>query len=215
MSLSEGGPLGIPISRAILLPPGTFGEVLRLALEAIDQVHGDGTLTEIYIDIDPMLDEESMYHWIKPVGIPWNIALRPGTHHPRLNLVHEVGHFLDHQAIGMPGTFASANHAAFERWRETVQTTDAVARLRAVAAQSRNRRAIDYADYLLGVEEMWARSYAQFVTIRSGQSELMVELREKQRRSSRSSLPVQWDETDFLPVEESVAILFRDIGWMR
>ena len=72
---------------------------------------------------------------------------------------------------------------------------------------------MEYADYLLQSEELWARSYAQFVTIRSGQTDLIAELRDRQLRAERSLIPVQWNDRDFLGVEDPIEALFRDLGW--
>jgi hypothetical protein len=212
--MSDRRPLGIPVSRAILLPPGPLGDTLRPALEAIDRVHGDGILVQLAVTVEPTLADESRYRWVEPHGAPWDIAMRPVARHPRLNLIHEIGHFLDQQAIGSPGVLASPIDADFADWRNAVQNTNAVARLRAIARDSRYRRAVEYADYLLEWEEMWARSYAQFVTVRSGQAEPLAELRQRQRRAKVSAIPVQWEDDDFVLVEETISSLFRQLGWV-
>ena len=68
--MSERRPLGTPISRAILLPPGVLGEVLQPVLAAVDRVHGDGRLPQITVVPVPLLEDESSYRRVEPLGIP-------------------------------------------------------------------------------------------------------------------------------------------------
>ena len=204
-------PRGIPVSRAILLPPGPLGDELRPVLAAIDRVHGDGVLPRIAVAVEPSLLDESAYEWAEPAGIVLGIALRPDAEQPRLNLLHEVGHFLDHQTMGQTGAFASIADPALAEWRETVATSDAIRTLRDIAHRTTRPIVKDHAEYHLRLAEQWARCYAQFITLASRDPQLRDDL--MRRRSSRR-IPVQWDDDDFLPIAGSMVTLFRRLGWM-
>jgi hypothetical protein len=212
--LSDPSPVGIPISRAILLPPGTFGEGLRPILAAIDLVHGDGNLPQITVVTEPSLADAASYRRVEPWGIPWDIAVRPDAPHPGLNLVHEIGHFLDHQSIGQPGVFASPDDQRVERWRHAIGITQAVMTLQLVEQRTRSPRVLEFVRYQLRPVELWARSYAQFIAMESEQYTLLDELHQRQRAVTASGVPVQWSDDDFLPVATSIADLFRTLEWM-
>jgi hypothetical protein len=211
---SFGQPAGIPISRAILLPPGPLGDVLRPALDAIDRVHGEGVLPQLAVAVEPRLADESSYVWAAPQGIALGIALRPDAPHPRLNLLHEVGHFLDHQAIDRVGIFASVADARFADWRRAVVGSEATRRLMTIARRADRPKVGDYATYLLRTEELWARSYAQCVTVASEDIGLRGDLDERRRHVSEpGSIPVQWGDDDFRPIAASILDLFQSLGW--
>ena len=139
--------------------------------------------------------------------------MRPSAPHPELNLVHEIGHLLDHQSIGRPGVFASPEDDLFAQWRKAVEHTEATATLRRIERASRNPSVINYARYQLQTVEQWARSYAQFIAIRSGETRLIDELRQRQRDATASGVPVQWTHDDSRPVAVSIAYLFRALEW--
>ena len=73
-----------------------------------------------------------------------------------------------------------------------------------------------YVDYLLESEELWARSYTQFITTKSGNSELREQLNRLRDRPARSLYYwEQWDDDDFLPVLAEIEAVLRQLGWMQ
>jgi hypothetical protein len=147
---SFGQPAGIPISRAILLPPGPLGDELSGALAAIDRVHGDGLLTHLAVDPDPTIKDQSAYEYAQPHGIPYRIAIRPSARQPRLMLVHEVGHFLDHQGFGVVSVFSSPTDPLLATWREAVAASRPFAELRDFAQRSVSPESQRFLGYLSG-----------------------------------------------------------------
>jgi hypothetical protein len=208
-------PADIPVSSSIVLPPGSLGEELRRALAAVDRVHSDGALPRIVVAPEPSLADESSYEWAEDVNIVLGIAMRPDARHPALNLLHEIGHFLDHQAIGDIGSFASPVDARLAAWRSAVKKSDAVRQLRVIAQRASRVRIKEHVEYLLRIEELWARSYAQFITITSHDVGLLDDLRQDQPEPGRlTMIPVQWHNDDFLPISESILELFQTLGWI-
>lgn len=205
----------VPVSRAFVLPPGTLGDELRRAPVAIDRVHTDGVLPKIAVAPAPVLDDASSYLWADGTAITLGIAIRPNVRYPAFLLLHEIGHFLDHRAIGDATSFASLVDARFAAWRSAVTASDAVRQLQIVERESRRAVTRDYVEYLLSMDELWARSYAQFVSIASRDSVLSGDLRQNQPEQGRSSsIPVQWHDDDFLPIAVSILELFRTLGWI-
>jgi hypothetical protein len=130
------GPAGIPIRRALAIPPGIANDHLREAVAAIERVHGDGVLPMIPLSMvgeivtsgrgraDGLFTfDVDVEGYIRPrsVQVSSDAPNRPWV------AIHEIGHFLD--ASGLPGPgYASGNHDVVELDRRR----NAVARSRAV-----------------------------------------------------------------------------------
>lgn len=99
-----------------------------------------------------------------------SIKLREGAER---TTVHELGHAIDHQIFGGGFTLGSqvaagsANHP-MRAWWETVQATAYRDRIDAAYPSRKGAGARKYAKYLKTPEEVWARSYEQWVALRSG-----------------------------------------------
>lgn len=69
-------------------------------------------------------------------------------------------------------------------------------------------------------EELWARSYAQFVVTMSGLERLRASLDALRRRESGDValgavyFPRQWDDDDFVEIGNAIEDLFRRLGWI-
>jgi hypothetical protein len=75
---------------------------------------------------------------------------------------------------------------------------------------------VDYqfAAELLLLDELWARSYAQYVAIRSGSRTLTSSLNSlRKHEPGRVYYPLQWEDADFDGIDEAIEELFRRIGW--
>lgn len=78
----------------------------------------------------------------------------------------------------------------------------------------------DWFNYVIGQDELWARSYAQYIAVRSGDAELMAELRRKQATMAarwndpnHPEMPTQWTDDDFEPIARAIDDLFVSLGW--
>lgn len=72
-----------------------------------------------------------------------------------------------------------------------------------------------YLRYLLTPQELWARSYAQFIATRSGNADLQRQLDRLRERPARAFYyGEQWEDVDFLPIMAEVEALFRHLGWL-
>jgi hypothetical protein len=67
----------------------------------------------------------------------------------------------------------------------------------------------DQIDHPGRLDELWARSYAQFVARRSGSSALQASLDGlRQRPSDAVYYPLQWDDDDFVEIDRAIEELF-------
>jgi hypothetical protein len=223
MGRRDGRPAGISIGRAIVVPSGIVNDDLRDAVAAIDRVHGDGDLPSIQTMFVPQLADERgrdcdglfVYWRIDPSQpfVPSIILVRSGASYRSFVATHEVGHFLDLCALPGP-TFSSSSDPLLAEWRETVTASRAFVELEAFMGMPDAevaRRARD----LIVFEELWARSYAQFVAGRSGSLPMQRALAALRRRDPNTLyFPRQWEDDDFDAIEAAIHGLFRGLGWI-
>lgn len=142
--------------------------------------------------------------------IPSVIHVRSGAPHKPFVAIHQIGHFLDISAL--PGPDASSrDHAALTVWRRAVSNSRAYRAL-VELAKSRNAGIANRATELSNPEELWARSYAQFIAERSTSRTLrrsLVALR--QRIPNTLYYPRHWDDDDFAVIAAAIDELFRGL----
>jgi hypothetical protein len=218
-------PGGIPISSRLLVPEGAAFAPVRRALAAIDAVHGDGDLPRIPVVRTRAVTEAGAYQWSDRTGEALRLRLSSLGEHLELTVVHEIGHFLDHQGIGRPGIFASET-GVLVSLMQAIDRTDAVNRLRSLRARrrvivdERGRREAEvvrqsHVAYLLQSNELFARAYAQFVTVESQHPLLLDQL--NYLRSLRRTRVYHdiWTDDDFVAVASELRRLFGRRRWMR
>lgn len=225
-------PGGTPVSGALRLPSsGKYKPIYEEAVGAIDRVHGDGALPELPITTKSDMDAFGAYRHVRERGQsltkPLDIQINGKGDHHQLTLTHEVGHFLDHQALGKVGTMASESDPKLAAWRTAVDNSAAVERLKdkrrnpykyeaeVEVEGSRFRTSPDpiFTSYLLDRKELWARSYAQYVAQRSGNPAMLAQLAGE--RLSPIYGDRQWDDDDFAPIAAAIDELFRGLGWLQ
>lgn len=218
---AELGPSAAPVSQALQIQAQKA--VSARVLAAIDGVHRDGKLPTIPITgVSSRAGYYGAYVFTRS-GRPVKIALRAGGDHKDLTLAHEIGHFLDH--AGVPGAgFASERSPLFDAWRHAVAQTRAVRTLRTLrdgpltltlADGSPYRVNRAYLDYLLGYDELWARSYAQWITQESGDPILTQQLDEIVATDLSSPIGYgrQWERDDFEPIAAAIRAIMRTLKW--
>jgi hypothetical protein len=226
MEQSNGprSPGGIPISTRLIVPDGAAFDPVRRALAAIDAVHRDGNLPLLPISRTRAVTEVGVYEWSDRTGEPLRLRLSGLGEHPELTVIHEIGHFLDHQALGRPGTFASETEAA-TNVMQAIDLTSAVRQLRSL----RNRRQVlvvrrgrrqtvpirsGLVIYLLQSRELFARAYAQFI-VQESHHELLTTQLTQRRASERTAVYHDiWEEDDFEAVRLALRHLFGRRRWM-
>jgi hypothetical protein len=73
-----------------------------------------------------------------------------------------------------------------------------------------------YVQYLLRPEELFARSYAQFVAVSSRDIRLLAQVgRLQNRRGNEIGYNVQWEDDDFEPLAQALETLFWRLGWLK
>jgi hypothetical protein len=202
------------------MPPSEWQLVAAVedALGAVDSVHAFPD----HMPTVPIRAIRGRAHvgWYRtlPDGSPLDILISRDGDDPGFTLLHELGHLLDHQGLGStPGECASASDE-LDDWRAAVDASEAVHDLGEMNARSPILIptsvgavvALDPEDfeYLLRPEELFARSYSQWIASKGVSETLLQEL----EATRRMLYPEQWSEEDFTPIGES---LERLLGRLR
>ncbi|MBA3245817.1 MAG: hypothetical protein H0T61_11685 [Actinobacteria bacterium] len=132
------------------------------------------------------------------------IDLRVSRRHDRvpLSFLHELGHLIDHQVAPEPRRFASTGHPALKEWRAAARRLESRAPMRAGRSHRR---------YFDSRRELWARSYAQTVLLRSSDSSLRAHLTALQRADD----PFVWPEREFEPLACEVEAVFARLDLLK
>jgi hypothetical protein len=121
-------------------------------------------------------------------------------------LAHEIGHFIDAQ-LGRDNQFGTLSRLdLFGEWEEAAKNSGALQDLRRAKVSKATK------EYLLSTQEVWARSYAQYVTTRSGSQTLGKELYFNRGFGQKGAL---WEDDDFEPVGAAIDGIFRKLGWLK
>lgn len=147
--------------------------------------------------------------------------------HQRTTAIHEIGHYVDLTSLGRPGLWESEK-AVFDDTSELRDWWMAVFKSRAYAMlthfQSKSNdpwhiKNHDYITYSLDPKELWARSYAQWVTSKrpkEGMSRaLHLEIESFQSQPAQNITgAMQWDNVDFEPIGRAIDELMESKGWL-
>lgn len=182
---------GTPVSRYVIVPSEQQFDFVRHALSMIDSVHGDGELTPVSVVQGSR--RIGSYTTIREGSVTRiEVATQPDRR--VLSFVHEIGHFLDHQALGKRSSYASESG----RMRSLMRAIDqsmSVYGLKGRTQQkhitvtdirgNRLRFPVNQRDvaYLLEPKERFARVYAQYITLRSQDETMLAQLNSKRRDS--------------------------------
>ena len=205
-------PAGTPIGPALAIPIGRANDVLRDVLFAIDAVHGDGRLPPIRV-VRRVLPpgEEGFYE--PSIG---EIVVSRSASAPALTLLHEIGHVLDRHGLGDGDILGSSGDTVLSSWRSSVDATWSIAALDRLIGTQPSSRFVAHLAYLRQYDELWARSYTQYVVSRRDRSPLVDALHRRRRRAiGRVNVPYYWGAEDFRPVAHAIDDAFRRRGWIQ
>lgn len=205
---------GTPVSSALVAPIGAEGDAIRTALAAIDGVHSDGPLPTIFVERALLRDGMQGGYGADP---PYRLVVGASAIFPAFAFVHEVGHVLDHHGLGNGTAFAADASSQLARWRTAVRSSRAHAIVNALSKSTTLPAEVTaYAAYAIRDIELWARSYQQFIALRSRDAALLQALDAHRRRPPGGKLyiPTYWDDDDFAPIAAAIEKLFRRLGWI-
>lgn len=211
-----------PVSDAIDNNAGfPVGAVINQTGALIDSVHTDGALPET--GFFTTIAQPDLGGWFDPKNVEIVINAFGPTKH--MTTAHEIGHLLDCFGIGAAGRMSSPRAKVMKPWREAVKETTAFKHLQGLlAAEGTIDLGGDTVDidesfkehvaYLLRWEELWARSYAQFIATRTGDETMLRELNDLLDSEYQKLFNAQWEAKDFKAVAAAIVEVFVQLGWM-
>lgn len=173
--------------------------------------------------IPTKIRELGAYAFGRSSGSPFGIEFEErGTHHAA-TILHEVGHLIDHQYVGITGAWASypAPHTSLIQWSDAVRRTmywrqlDQFLRNPAAGGVFGELDELDLQrlSYLLDERELFARSYLQWAAMRGEVTSALAELhRARPVPTVLDDFPEQWAASDFIAVAEALDALFSTLN---
>jgi SPP1 gp7 family putative phage head morphogenesis protein len=242
-------PSGTPVSDALpgkdpnrnLLAPRRVKDEMDEVVQLIDSVHGDGDLPLLpAFKASAAKKMQGGYAYRPADGRAAHIQISKNASTPRLTMAHEVGHFIDHQGIGSQKGSYATNQWARAKWRagpqkgkptgqpfpkdvpeELGEWWDAANESKSIKSLRGSNKYRGHEDYLLQPEEVWARSYAQFIAEESGDPGMLAEIAKVTKPGGFSDShgyfiveEAQWTPEDFAPIRAAMRKFFQASGWM-
>jgi hypothetical protein len=216
-------PNGIPISQSLDLPAdGTLtAKVIMGAVGALDRVIGDGVMAKIAVQIDNNGTDEGGHAWVRGVGTTELKVLR-GIPFSGITILHEIGHRLDVEGLGQKQGYGSQSKNPLDQafkatkgWKAAIRASGAYDLLNKLKINSSANH--EHLKYLLASSELFARSFAQYIVLRSADPQLTAELEFMRNPANHPGVyyPYQWAHDDFEPIATAFDQMFYAMGWLR
>jgi hypothetical protein len=196
----EGKPRLRTLEEIVALPRRSrLTPELERALVAASRLHGlRSDLEPVPVRPTSTISEAGAYRFRQKDPIDLRVSRIGGR--VALGFLHELGHLVDHQVHydRKSRVWASATHPAFAAWRSAAALLD---RRRLPGGRGRQR-------YFQSAREVWARSYAQTVLLRSGDPVLERQLEKLQAEDDAHV----WSAEQFVAVSIEVERVFEQLG---
>lgn len=191
------------------------------ALKVIDELHGDGVLPAIPFKVTAKGKILGGYGHNPYADTASHIELSRKGKTPELTMAHEVGHFLDHKALGGKGfaTGTPGPDVDVDRVMAAIRASQAHAGLEQLKQGGPpglppGMVQVGHVEYLLEPHELWARAYAQWVATKSQDARMLAQL-DTHLDPNALYKGRQWAHADFQPVLEAFDMLMENRGWTR
>ena len=205
----------------------SFGDVLQIkgsgiaksamdvAVPAIDKVHGAPVLPVIPVESSRSGAFQGAYSYRTNTHDAIGIRVSSMSKNPALTALHEIGHFIDHQAINGQKGYASAFDPLLEKWRSAVDGSAATAEISGELVKTKIQRVRNLCGYYLSRHEQWARAYAQYIATRSADPKLLAQLDAIRSSAHAVYRASQWSDEDFAPIGAAIDELLTGLGLKR
>lgn len=150
------------------------------------------------------------------------ISMSSQGSHRELTFAHEFGHYVEQQGkiFEDPGSQSDFTSAVKQtkawktlnelRGQKTVKIKHSITG--DLVDYSIDRK---YVSYQLQGNELWARSYAQYVARKSGLPTLTEQLNTIRKQQESNPYTTQWDDDDFSPIEGAIDGIIARKGWKK
>lgn len=224
---------GLSLSVTVAIPSGQAFRSVRLAVQSAARVHGYGSreFFQVRVRRESIRDEDNRpapaaFEYDQFSGVPDALIISNEIAAEAFEVLHELGHQADLLLSKMPGQFASQTGELSEWWA-AVKASQAYQHLKSLSdgqivalqrgTQTLRRRARGKdLEYFLRPQELFARSYAQYVAATSQDTVLLRQLGQRQSHPDAQRLYTeQWLDDDFEPIAQALERIFEERGWLR
>lgn len=187
------------------------------ALDLIDKVHGfDKAISPSHIDEMGFSTSKGTLGLYYPQTRA--IELLDGHTDAISTAIHEIGHFID---FTLGKGYTATKRPELKEWRDAIDNSQSVTKLWDMLTNP-SKYEVDfgkagklkpdtpYTDYLLKNEELFARSYAQYILTKNGKYDVLDDMRQDIMYDSK-----QWEDSDFKPIEAAFDKLFEGLKWKK
>jgi hypothetical protein len=202
----------------LIVDESPIARQLRHAVAVMDLVHRFPATSPFPLKLTRSRRDGGEYNYYPRPSRPRDISISTHADFPALTLVHEVGHFLDNMALNpIKRGFASEHDPLFDplrqcwrgsRWVQTL--TRLLPRYPALpVALKRLFR------HQLQIYELWARTYMQWVVVRSNDLALQICMRSILNNPVKLgdlSFNFHWENEELEVIMEAVDRLFTEAG---
>jgi hypothetical protein len=142
---------------------------------------------------------------------------------PRATTAHEIGHYLDHHlwGTGKPGLSNMGTHQRAEELEPLMRAIYNTPSARRLVQQAQNAvvngdvARVAVCRYLLTPTELFARSYAQYIAIRSGNPAMRLDVRAYPTSWSKYGYAAQWQDHEFGAIAHEMDRLLQRRGLLN
>jgi len=192
------------------------------ALRTIDKVHGMPMMEKTKLVFESMENHLGVYNAaLGRIGINADIF----TWDLKETVIHEVGHMIDNRVFGYGLLLGSADLSEMKIWRKAIEKSDSFKHWKHlnragqfnVPTPSGKMRSVSVSfDYLkediLKQEELWARSYVQYVATKTKNKALLEKILYEFEDDIYGYRAGYWSEEDFKPIYRAIENLLREKG---
>ena len=207
----------LKVSKAVQVPKHPLNLRLLPLLKAIDETHAPKNLKPVVVVMNPLV-RSAVFVAYTATG-PYTIELNPNGSHPELSLLHEVGHFLEWQAIPKVtvGQRDFTDYPLFTSWLTAVRASQNVNRLLGLRDNHPAESEIHQeANYLLDEQELWARAYSQYFALKTKVQVLPQQISaENKVLTGKMYIKPYWERDDFSAIEAAMDGLFQALSWSK
>lgn len=203
------------VAKAVRLPPHPLKRRLQKVLEVIDSVHAPKNLKALLVVMDGSI-QGGQFQACSATG-PYDIYLNPSGSHPELSFLHEIGHFLEWQAIPKAefGPRRFSNDLLFAPWLQVVRESETIQRHFELRDHHPEESLIYQASsYLLDEAELWARAYSQYIALKK-QVPIILEQIAAENKVLTGNIPLKpyWRTADFRTIQIAMDAIFQELEW--
>jgi hypothetical protein len=211
------------------------GKAADKALEVADKVHGLPARPPLRVleFTDGGEHEKAQAAFKYDSGTPpraRSVEVRETADDPHLTFLHELGHYIEKFMLPENPTAKRdwfAHNSIMNGWKKAVGESASVQQLDAkrkplgflrslVTPREHVEEHKEFVDYSLRYEELWARSYCQYIAHRSNDPTLKAELRRMRDPVEQLGYDcLQWGDDDFEPIAKEIDKLFAQMGWLK